>query len=74
MIFWHTFCYTVHIQERETKEKEKDEEVNITKLPLCISFLALKLCSSITTSNFIGVDNKPFYIKIIGLLQNKQQE
>jgi hypothetical protein len=26
----------MHTQERETKEKEEDEEVNITKLPLCI--------------------------------------
>jgi hypothetical protein len=33
VIFWHNSYYTIHTHERETKKKEKDVEINITKLP-----------------------------------------
>jgi hypothetical protein len=47
VISWHTFSYTLHTQERETKRKRKDREEKYYKI-VTVYILCKKKCLKIT--------------------------
>jgi hypothetical protein len=56
MIFWHTFPYTIHTQERETKGKRKNGEgkcYKITTVYVLCKKKCVKIIFLITLSIFL---------------------